>query len=94
MNEQPQGGDQNAAAVAEQEQLQKDVEAFNGELIPLLGKYKLGLGASAFLTPDGRIAARPQVFRDKPNTEEKPAQDAPAQPAPEQPAQGEGLAEG
>lgn len=54
--------------------LQKRVEAFNGELIPLLGKYEVGLGATAFVTPDGRIGARPTLFNAPP---EKPA-DKPA----------------
>lgn len=58
--------------------LQKDVEAFNGELIPLLGKYNVGLGATAFISPDGRIGARPTLFR--PTAEEKKA-DAAAAPA-------------
>ncbi len=44
-------------------QLQKDVEGFNAELIPLLGKYNVGLGATAFITPDGRIGGRPTLFR-------------------------------
>lgn len=59
--------------------LQKDVEAFNGELIPLLGKYNVGLGATAFISPDGRIGARPTLFR--PAAEEKKADPAAAAPA-------------
>ena len=51
---------------AEAEALEKDVKEFNAELIPLLGKYKLGLGATPFIMNDGRIGARPQVFRDMP----------------------------
>ena len=46
------------------EELQKRATAFNEEMIPLLGKYKLGLGAVAFLLPDGRVGARPQLFDD------------------------------
>lgn len=38
------------------------IESFNKELIPLLAKYELGLGASAFLTPEGNVSARPIVF--------------------------------
>ena len=53
------------------EDLQKRATAFNEELIPLLGKYKLGLGAMAFMLPDGRIGARPQLFDD---SEKKPAE--------------------
>jgi len=45
--------------------LEVRVKSFNGDLIPLLKKWELGLGASAFLLPDGRIAARPQVFSDR-----------------------------
>ena len=65
---------------AEQEQLEKDVKAFNAELIPLLGKYNLGLGGQAFLTPDGRTAARPMIFRPQPTPTEEAT---PAAPAPE-----------
>lgn len=52
------------------EELQKRVEAFNGELLPLLGKYKLALGASAMLMPNGTIGARPMLLDDpaKPET--------------------------
>lgn len=39
--------------------LRERTEAFNKELIELLGKYELGLRAFAKLTPDGRIAAFP-----------------------------------
>lgn len=45
--------------------LNNRVKAFNAELIPLLGKYNLGLGAVAFLMPDGRVGAKPQLFDDK-----------------------------
>lgn len=63
--------------------LQKRVEAFNAELIPLLGKYQVGLGATAFITPDGRIGARPTLFNAPP--EEKKTDgggSSPAAPAP------------
>lgn len=46
------------------DELQSRVRDFNGELIPLLKKYKLGLGASAYLTQDGRIAAKPSLLDD------------------------------
>lgn len=54
---------------AELEQLQKDVEAFNAELIPLLAKYKLGLGGTPLVNgvavPHSEfLSAQPQVFRD------------------------------
>lgn len=61
------------------EQLQKDVENFNAELIPLLAKYNVGLGATAFIVPDGRIGARPTLFR-APAPEKKP-DETPAQPS-------------
>lgn len=52
----------------EQESLQKDLEAFNAELIPLLGKYHLGLGAEPSYIRDERgfflTLARPVMFRD------------------------------
>lgn len=70
------------------EQLQKDVEGFNAELIPLLGKFNVGLGATAFITPDGRIGARPTLFR-APKQEakkEEPAEPATPPAAPAEPA--------
>ena len=68
------------AAAAE---LQGRVEEFNKELIPLLGKYELGLGASAFINPNGTIGARPIMFDAKKKAEEKTAEVAatPAEPA-------------
>ena len=38
---------------------------FNKELIPLLIKYQFKLGATSFLTKDGRISAVPQIFDNK-----------------------------
>lgn len=70
----------------EQIDLQKRVEGFNADMIPLLKKWELGLGASAFLLPDGRIAARPQLFDDR-----RPAEPAPKEgeaPAPEKQPEG------
>jgi len=58
-------------AKIKEEDLQKRVQAFNSELIPLLQKYKLGLGGSAFLMPDGRVGARPQLFDDPAKPTEK-----------------------
>lgn len=56
-------------AEAEAKGLQLRVQGFQGELIPLLGKYKVGLGAQAYIVSDGRIAARPIIFDDsKPKT--------------------------
>jgi len=60
------------------EDLLKRSTGFNEEMIPLLGKYKLGLGAVAFLLPDGRIAAKPQLFDD---SEPKVAEKTPAKPS-------------
>jgi hypothetical protein len=55
------------------------VEEFNKELLPLLGKYELGLGASAFINPNGTIGARPIMF-DARKKEEASAAAAPASP--------------
>jgi len=44
--------------------LNKRVAAFNAELLPLLGKYKLGLGAKPVITADGKIIAQPVIFND------------------------------
>jgi hypothetical protein len=76
-----------AAPVLSEEEKQKElegrIESFNKELIPLLGKYELGLGASAFLTPEGMVSSRPIVFdmRGKEVPAQPPA-DAPAADAP------------
>ena len=63
------------AAEIAQAELSGRVEEFNKELIPLLGKYELGLGASAFINPNGTIAARPIMFdaREKKTEEKAPA---------------------
>lgn len=50
-------------------ELQGRVEEFNKELIPLLGKYELGLGASAFVNPNGTIGARPIMFEARKKAE-------------------------
>lgn len=57
--------------------LQGRVEEFNKEMVPLLGKYEVGLGASAFIQPNGTIAARPILF----DARKKPEADKPADPA-------------
>ena len=46
------------------ESLENRVKEFNAEFMPLLNKYRLGLGAVAGLTPDGRIFAKAQLFDD------------------------------
>lgn len=51
-------------AQAVQEDLQNRVKAFNAELIPLLGKHELALGAVPLILPNGTLAARPQLFND------------------------------
>lgn len=60
---------------AAQAELMGRVEEFNKELLPLLGKYNLGLGASAFVNQNGTIGARPIMFdasAAKPGEENKP----------------------
>ena len=57
-------------------ELEGRVQEFNKELIPLLGKYELGLGASAFVNPNGTIGARPIMFDARKKEVEKPAQEA------------------
>ena len=57
-------------------ELQARVEEFNKELIPLLRKYELGLGASAFIKPDGTIGSRPIMFDDRKKVEAKIAPEA------------------
>lgn len=70
-----------AEVTAEEKQKQEEMaakelvgrtEEFNKELLPLLGKYELGLGASAFMNPNGTIGARPILFdaRKKPESAE------------------------
>jgi hypothetical protein len=60
----------------ENKDLQARVKGFNEELIPLLGKYKLGLGATPLILPDGRLAAKPNLFDD--SKEESKVEPAPA----------------
>lgn len=57
-----------------QAELNARVKGFNEEVLPLLKKYGLRLGATPGLTPDGRIGAIPQVF-DDPGDEEKPTEE-------------------
>lgn len=68
---------------ARDKDLQGRVKGFNEDFIPLLKKWELGLGASAFLMPDGRIAARPQMFDDKKYDEGSAPVEAPVAPAPD-----------
>ncbi len=41
------------------------VKGFNEKMIPLLKEFELGLGATPFITPDGRIGSRPSLLDDK-----------------------------
>lgn len=56
-------------------ELQGRVEEFNKELLPLLGKYELGLGASAFMNPQGTIGARPIMFDARKKEDEEKAEE-------------------
>ena len=49
--------------------LESRIERFNKELIGLLGKYKLGLGATAFIE-NGKVLARPFVVDEPKKVEE------------------------
>jgi len=58
-----------------EEDLQGRVKGLEKELIPLLGKYELGLGAQPGLTQDGKIGARAMfVSTRKPKEEKQEAQ--------------------
>ena len=65
------------AKKAKQEEVMKRIEAFNAELIPLLKKHKLGLGAEPiFMRAENSsfgftVAARPTIFDDTPKEEPK-----------------------
>lgn len=63
-----------------QKELEGRIENFNKELIPLLGKFELGLGASAFIQPNGTVGARPILFDNRQN---QAAATAPTAAAPE-----------
>lgn len=49
--------------VAEAEML--TMQEFDKEIKALLGKYKFGIGAEAFLMHDGRVSARPVIVKVK-----------------------------
>lgn len=53
------------------------IEGFSNELRPLLGKYEIGLGSVAELTPDGRVEAKP-VFMSSRKPKPEPAKSAEA----------------
>ena len=56
-----------------QAELEGRVKRFNEELIPLLGKWKLGLTARVVVTNDGRIIGQPYLIDDSksPESEKK-----------------------
>ena len=45
----------------QEKDLQERMDGFNKELLPLLGKYELGLAAIPKIVGDGRIAADPVI---------------------------------
>lgn len=55
-----------------EEDLKERVEGFNKELLPILGKYELGLAAQAAFTPDGRVGANPIIVSARKNPETAP----------------------
>lgn len=70
----------------ENKELETRVKAFNAELIPLLGKHKLGLSAiPQFVQMDNggfAVFAKPQLFDDsKPKAEAKPPAESGLAPA-------------
>lgn len=66
-------------AQAQEPDIQQRIEGFNKELLPLLGKYELGLSAVVQLTPDGRLTAMPVITSVRGRTDLNP--NAPAAPA-------------
>lgn len=65
--------DQDKTVPEEEGDLKERVEKFSQEVQPLLGKYEIGIGAQAGLTPDGRVYANPVLL----STRKKP--EAPAE---------------
>jgi len=69
---------------AKKEDFAKRSKGFNEELIPLLGKYRLGLMGRPLISADGRIVAEAVLFDDVPKakveqaTPEKPTGVIPA----------------
>jgi hypothetical protein len=54
-----------------QAELEGRVKRFNEELIPLLGKWKLGLTARVVVTNDGRLVGQPYLVDDIKTSENK-----------------------
>jgi hypothetical protein len=46
----------------EEADLEIRINAFNAALVPLLGKYELGLAAQPRVNPDGRLVADPVIL--------------------------------
>lgn len=53
-----------------EDDLKERVDGFNEGLKSLLGKYELVLGATASITPDGRVMAEVRVGSSRENKEE------------------------
>lgn len=65
--------------------IKERIDGFNGELLPLLGKYELGLAALPRLTQDGRVVADPIIVSVRGRPEAQPsAEEAPAPAVPDQ----------
>lgn len=71
--------DKKQPQVQEGNDLEARQKGFNDELLPLLGKYKVGLGAVPFIFPDGRIGARPTLFDDKPKPVDEKKEEVPVE---------------
>lgn len=76
----PNGLPENEPDIAER------IDGFNGELLPLLGKYELGLAALPRITQDGRIVADPIIVSVRGRPEAQPQGEAPAEANAEAPA--------
>jgi hypothetical protein len=61
----------------EEADFQERIEGFRKEMLPILGKYEVGIGAQAFILPDGRVGANPIFFSDR----KKPQEAKEAKPA-------------
>jgi hypothetical protein len=63
----------------EEADIKERIEGFNKEILPLLGKYELGLAAMPRITADGRTVADPIIVSVRKTLEaEKKAADVPA----------------
>lgn len=70
----------------EEKDLKERIDGFNKELLPLLGKYELGLAALAKILPDGRVAADPIIVSVRKQMRENKEKEAATAGAPAQPA--------